>query len=144
MQEADYFEENSNGEQQLAADDDTAVEVQNDGVRLSVDVVSQTGSSEVYTYNSDEGYYRISSDDNPKLATKLDGLFRALSREFGPGQITRNPSDSYELVVKREQVSPQEESSSVTSRTSGEYVLSPTTNHDVLLVIDEVLTELTN
>lgn len=144
MQQTEYFETNSEGEQVLSASDDTAVEVQNDGVHLSVNVVSNTGDSEAYTYDDTEGYYRISPSDEPHLVDELDALFRVLSRLFGPGQITRNPGDSYELVVKRDQVTPDEETGGVTSRTDGEYTISPTTNHDALVTIDEVLDRLTN
>lgn len=144
MQQTEYFETNSEGEQVLSASEDTAVQVQNDGVTLSVNIVSNTGDSEVYTYDDTEGYYRISPTDEPQLVDELDAFFRVLSRHFGPGQITRSPGDSYEIVVKRQTVTPDEETGGVSSRTNGEYTLSPATNHDALITLDDVLDRLTN
>lgn len=143
MQQTEYFETNSDGEQVLSASGDTAVEVQNEGVILSMNVVSNTSDSEAYTYDDTEGYYRISPTDEPQLIDELDALFRVLSRLFGSEQIARNPADSYEIVVKRENVSSDEETGRV-SRTNGEFVISPATNHDALITLDDVLDRLAN
>lgn len=142
MQDTKYFETNNDGDQVLSSTDDEVVEVQNDGVRLSVNVVSGgKQKSSVHTYDEDEGYYRIASDE-AALASELDALFRTLAREFGGGQITRNPGDSYELVVERDQIQSDDETATINNRTDAKYVLSPSTHHDALLVLDSVLARL--
>lgn len=142
MQNTKYFEMDSNGEQTLSASDDTAVEVQNDGVELSVNVVSGgSDASEAFTYDDEEGFYRITPVDEPRLASELDALFRVLAREHA-GEITRLPGDSYEIVVQRDQVRDDDEVLNLQSRTSAEYTLSPDTHFDALVVLDEVLSRL--
>lgn len=139
MTETQYYETNDDGERVLSYETDQFVKVQNDGVELTVSVVSHLDQSQAYTYDDTEGFYRLSPADAPVLVEELDSLFRVLANTFGIEPVQRNPGDGYEILVSRTPVPAEDERGVSHGRTEAQFFVSPETNFDALAVLDETL-----
>lgn len=140
--ETQYYETNEDGERVLSYETDSFVKTQNDGVHLTVNVVSSVDESSVYTYDETEGFYRLSPKDNPLLVEELDALFRVLASDFETEGLQRNPGDAYEIVVSLTAIEPDDERVVSHGRNSSHFFLSSETNFDALAVLDEVIEDL--